>query len=388
MTISLIVTDGNLVPVGDPIATWQKIIATPQFNVAGTGTLTVPATPDVLSQVNADRARLVVIQDDAYFMGGPIEQNAFAWSADGGSGGDGDSSEPGLLTLNFTDDIVPIANENTYPDPAHDSTHQTSAFYTVTGVNAEALLYDLVNLNVGPGAITARQIPALVMDIIAGIGTNVNLSTRFEPIGDVLRNIALSGGGLGFRTAQVDRQIVFTVYDPTNLAKQVRFSRELNNLRTVGLTISAPTCNVAIVGGDGTGTSRTIVERTNPDSITRWGRIVQFVNASDTDDTTQMQQAGDQALANGGEQGQVTFAATDNDQQKYGRDYFLGNIATCEPYPGLEVTGIIRAVTLTATPDDGEVITPLIGPDSAVTDTKQLEVLRQIERRLGTLERG
>lgn len=386
--IQLIVTNGDLIPIGDPIAGWAKVVATPQFNAVGSGTVVVPGTPDVLDQVNADRARLVVYRDDEYFMGGPIEQNSFDWSADGQGGGDGDTSEPGLLTFNFADDFVEVANEITYPDPAHASTGQTAAFYTVTGVNAEDLLYDLVNLNVGPGAVASRIIPQLAMGTPAGIGTNVNLSTRFEPIADVLRAVALSGGGLGFRTVQVGGQLVFTVYDPTNLANSVWFSRGLNNLRTVHLEISAPTCTVAIVGGDGTGASRTIVERTNPGAITRWGRIVQFVNQSDTSDVTQMEQAGDQALADGGEQGQVTFTATDNDDQRYGRDYFLGNVGTCEPYEGLSITGIVRAVTLTATPATGEVVSPLIGPDSAITDPKTLNVLRQIERRLGSLERG
>ena len=394
--VQLYVTDGDLAPVGDPIAGWTSIVATPQFNAVGLGTVTVPATPGVLDQVNADRARLVVILDDEYFMGGPIETNTFDWSAGNSSdgststgvvgGGDSDTSEPGLLTFSFADDFARIADENTYPDPAHASTAQADAFYVATAVNAETLLYDLVNLNVGPGAILARRIPQLVMDSPAGLGTNVNLSARFDALADDLRTVAISGGGLGFRTLQVDNQIVFTVYDPTNLATAVYFSRDLNNLRTVSLTISKPTCTVAIVGGDGTGTDRTIVERTNPDAITRWGRVVQFVNQGDTSDTTVMAQAGDQALADGGEQGQVTFTAVDTDLQKYGRDYTLGNVVTCAPYPGLEITAIVRAVTLTASPDTGVVVSPLIGPDSAITDTKTLSVLRGIERRLGSLE--
>lgn len=381
MTIQLVVTDDNLNPLIE-IPSWIQLTATPQFNAAGTATVSLAATPDIVEALLTERSRIDVIDDGRYFMGGPVEQDTVDWSADQ------DGNSRGVITVNFSDDLARIVDEVAYPDPAHASTAQVDAFYAPGAINAETLMYDLVNLNVGPGGIAARRIAKLVMASPASIGSTVTISTRFEPFGDLLRRVAIAGGGLGFRTEVVGRTRRLTVYDPTNLTTAIRFTRPLNNLRVAHLEISKPTCNVAIVGGDGTGLTRPIVERTNPASIARWGRVVQFVSAADTSDTTEMQQAGDQALADGGERGQVSFTATETDGQRYGVDYVLGNIATCEPYEGLPIAGVIRAVTLTHSPKEGKVISPLIGTDAAITDSRTLNVIRKIETRLGLPERS
>lgn len=382
MTIKILVTDGNLVPLGDPIEQWTSLSLKLQFNAVGSGTVVLPALPDVLSRVIANRARLLVIRDGAYFMGGPIEAPGPFDRVTGS-----DAEQPGQLTIGFADDLAWIANETTYPDPTHASTAQTAAYYTATSTNAETLMRDLVNLNAGPGALAPRQVPALALGSVAGVGTPVNYSTRFEPLCDALRAVALAGGGLGFRTIQSAGQILFEVYQPADLSNRVRFSWGLGNLLEVHYTPQAPTATVAIVGGDGTGSSRTIRERVNSAAVTRWGRIEVFVNQGATSDTTQMDQAGDQALADGGEQAQLSVVAVDADGQRYGTDYQLGDIVAVEVYPGLQISEVVRAVTLTATPDSGEVVSPLIGSDSTITDLPTLKRLRQIEARLGQLER-
>lgn len=384
--ITLLVTDRNLVKVGDPIDGWTALSVTPQFNAAGAGTVTMPATPAVLDQINADGARLVVIRDNQYFMGGPIEKvGPFVWSLDD----NGTSADPGVITVSFTDDFALIAGLITYPDPTVAATAQTgTAQYTASATNAETLLRNLVNLNAGPGALTARQVPKLVLGTVAHVGTNVNVATRFEPLGDVLRSVALAGGNLGFRTIEAGGNIDFTVYDPADLSSQIRFSRGLGNLRSVNYDPAAPTVTVAIVGGDGTGTSRTVREVPDDDAVTKYWRLEQFVNQGSTSDTTVMDQAGEQALSTGGEQAQLTAVAVDTDVQRYGRDYALGDIVTVEIYPGFEVTDIVRAVTLTADPNTGEVVAPLIGTGAAVTTTKQLKLYNALERRVGLLEGG
>jgi hypothetical protein len=379
VTLLLRVTDDNLVTLGDPIERILSITATPQFNAAGMGTVSVPASAAVIDAVLTDRSRLDIIDDGQYFMGGPIEQTAIDVDA---------AASSGVLTFNFSDDLAPIVDELAYPDTAHDSEHQAASYYAPGAMSGETFMYTIVDDNVGPSALTARKISKLTVGTAVGLGGSVTLSTRFEPMGDLLRRTGIAAGGLGFRTVVDGYNRRFEVYDPTNLTRQIRFTGRLNNLRTAHLEISKPTCNVAIVGGDGTGTSRTIVERTNPASIARWGRIVKFVNAAQTAVLAEMQAAGDQALADGAERGQVTFVATDNADTRYGRDYVLGNIVTCEPFPGLELAEIVRAVTLTYTPKTGKVIQPLLGSDSAITDSKQLAVLRAVERRVGYPERS
>jgi hypothetical protein len=383
VAITLMVTDGNLVPTGDPISGWTSIIATPNFNGAGTGQVTVPATPAVLEAVNATRARLRVIRNGQYFMSGPIEQNGFDWVQAGatGGGGSGDQSDPGLLTLNFTDDFAMIANELSYADPTQAATAQTlGAAYTATATNAEVVMRDLVNRNVGPGAITARKIPKLALGTLSSVGSNINLSTTFEAMGDLLRRVAIAGGGLGFRTVEDAGSIVFTVYSPRDLANQIRFSRGLSNLREIHYSPAAPTCTVAIVTG-----ASAIRERTDSAAIDAFGRIPQLVDQTSETDTTVMDQAGDAAIAQGAATAQASFVAIDTPVQSYGVDYALGDLVTIEVQPGLQIQQIVQAVTLTADPNTGEVITPLIGSLSAITDTKTLVALQLLERQLAQL---
>lgn len=378
MTLLIRVTDDNLVTIGDPIDQMVSLTATPQFNAAGSGALVVAATPDVVAAVNSDRARLDVIDDGVFFMGGPIERRSV----------DKDATGTAVLTVDFSDDLSRIASEAAYPDPAHDSEHQADAYYAPAAVLGETFMYDVVDLNVGPSALTARKIAKLTLATPVGLGDMVTLSTRFEPLGDLLRRAGIAAGGLGFRTEVVGYNRRFVVYDPTNLARQIRFTSRLNNLRTAHLEIIRPTCNVAVVGGDGTGVGRTIVERTDAGSIARYGRVVKFVNAAQTAVLAEMQAAGDQALADGAESAQVAFTAVDNDGSRYGRDYVLGNVVTCEPFPGLSISAVVRAVTLTYTPKDGKVVAPLIGSDSAITDGRQVAVVRDLARRIGYPERS
>jgi hypothetical protein len=388
MAIKLLVTDGNLIPVGDQISGWTSVVATPSFNTVGTGTVTMPATAAIREQLGIDRARLVVYRDDRYFMGGPIVQGGFDWTQQSGSGGSGDQSEPGLLTVNFADDFAWIANEVVYPDVAHAATGQTTANYVLTATNAEVVLRDLVNLNVGPGAIAARRVPQLVLGGLASVGTSINFTGRFDPLGDALRRAAIAGGGLGFRTVQSTAGIEFVVYQPSDLTASIRFSRGLSNLQMLKYAPQAPTCTVAIVGGDGTGSSRTIRERVNSSAVTRYGRIVKWINQGSTADTTVMDQAGDQALADGAESAQVTFSAIDTDVNQYGVNYALGDQVTVEVWPGFDISAVVRAVTLTADPTTGEVLTPLIGTDAAIKDSRILRELRSLGARIDPLERS
>lgn len=386
MGLQLLVTDGNLVPVGDPISDWTAVDCTPVFRAAGSGMVSLPARPSILDQINADRARMVVILDDDVFTSGLIEKSGpFRRSADGTSA-DGGS---GTVTVSFTDDLGSIVPELTFPDPSLAATSSSQpATKSWTGTNAETIMRALVNDNVGPGALVARRLPNLVLASPSGVGTSIDFSTRFKPLGDELRRAAIAGGNLGFTAQQQGSQIVFSVYAPTDVSGAVRFSWSLGNLRDVVYDPEAPTCTVAIVGGSGTGTGRTIVERVNAAAVARWGRIEQWVNASDSATVTEMEQAGDQALKDGGEKALLTIDAVDTADQRYGTAYGLGDTVAVEVWDGFVITDIVRAVHLTASPDAGVVISPLVGSDAATADSRLLDLYRQLERRTGRLETG
>lgn len=386
----VLVTDRNLNVVGDPIAMIQSLTVTQNFNVPDSGSLVVPAIPDYMSSFHRGN-RLVVIRDGEVFSAGPIERpGGYEW----GVGGDDASSEeePGLITVDFTDDSVHPASRRVYPNPTLAADAQTTAYYNASG-NAETLMRNLVNLNAGPGALVARRTPRLIMGAVAGVGSNVVVKSRFDPLGDILRTLASSGGGLGFRVVQIEKDLVFQVYAPRDRSKIARFSRGIGNLRSVKYDIEAPTGTVAIVGGSGEETSRKIVVRNNSVAEANWWRTELFVEGSQSDDGTGsdtsggMAQAGDDALAQNGEQVKLVTVTIDTEDVKYGRDYGLGDTATVEVFPGVEVKDTVRSANYSYTPSDGESVSVLIGSQEATRDPSWIRTIESMSARLGQLER-
>lgn len=373
----VLIVDADLALLTPPIVDWTSIELEQEFNSVGAGTFTAPATAELIEAVQTDQARVVITRRGEAFTGGPIEQpGGLDWTANEGAG---------LLRVGFGTWEALLAERLTYPDPNVVAGAEAFAEYFATLTNAEVTLRDLVNLNAGPGALTVRRVPNLVLGGLASVGSLVDLSTRYEVLTDTLRRAALAGGGLGFRVVQVGTTLEFQVYDPLDLTDSVRFSRALGNLRAFKSEPQAPVATVAIVGGDGTGAAREIVERTNASAVTRWGRREVWVGESGT--TLELQQAGDAALIEQGEKAGMTATAVETDQAAYGTHYLLGDLVAVEPVPGYATSGVVSAVRFTASPDEGEQLSITVGTGPLVSDT-QLALVRQIERRLSRLERG
>jgi len=273
--IALYITDYNLVPIEDEIGDWLTIEATVNFNAPASAMFTAPATPNLMAAATVPRARAVVVLDGAYFCGGPIEKaGPYAKSLD-----DDADAPPGSMSVSFTDDLAWLADRLCYPDPTAAATAQGATVFYTANTQAETEMYNLANLNAGPGALSARRVTKLIMASSSGIGTTYKLKTRFEQLTDVLRRVALGGGGLGFRTVMTaGNDIEFQVYQPGDKSAELYFSLDEGNLRSFKLDPSAPVSTVAIVGGDGTGSARTIVERSNSTAVSTWGRREVWVN--------------------------------------------------------------------------------------------------------------
>jgi hypothetical protein len=380
--ITLYFTDGSLAPIGQPIVGWTQVDVTLRFNEPSSVTVQLPALGEYI-EVAQPGNRLVVVRNGSVLCSGPVEFPAeFKWDAAGG-----ENAEPGKLTVSATDDSVWLGERLTYPDPTVASNAQGTAYYTLTTTNAETAMRNLVNLNAGPGALASRQVANLALGSVASVGSNINVRTRFEPVSDALRAAAVAGGGLGYRVVESSGSLLFQVYAPVDRTGSVRFSRGLGNLRQISYQDQAPTATVAIVGGNGTGATRTIVERPSVGATpTPWGRMETFVNDSSST-TADLNQSGDDQLAQSAEQAQLLVTAIDTATQRYGVHYGLGDKVTVEIFPGVELADVVRAVHLSASPDDGEVVSPQIGADSTSTDQLYVRQLRALDRRLGQLER-
>jgi hypothetical protein len=383
MAITLLITDKDLAVQGDPLSGWSSLDVTLKFNEPAAGSVTLPAWPEVMAQLQPGN-RLVVIRDGDIWCAGPMEQPTdYSWDVDSTNG-------VGEVVVNFSDDLATIAGYITWPEPALAWAGQHGdTWREFDTVNAEVLIRTLVNENAGPGARTERRIPNLVLDTVATAGTATSLRTRFEPVLDACRLAAASGGGIGFRTRQDADQIKFGCYTPRDLSATARFSTGLGNLRSVSFSRSAPTSTHALVAGTETeGSSiRTFVEVADTTAAGEWWRVEKYVDGgAENDDTGELTAAGTADIADGAAPVSLSTVTVDTEELQAGRDYHLGDrVAVALPH-GLQVTDIVRAITLHATPDEGEQVASVIGSQDATTDPQTVRLIRTLGRRLGRLE--
>lgn len=377
---------------------WSEIRLGPRLNEAGTGTITCTARPDILAAVNDPDNRVVALResptggDSTVEMAGPIElpKHGYEAARDGTDG-------PGRLVITFVDDLVLPAERLVYPNPALASTAQTTTKYTITNVNPEDAARALVNLQAGPGALPARQTPGLVLGVDNNILPGVTISTSFTRdvvLSDALREIVRLGAVAAatyprrprLRIIPAGGQLRFTVEMPPDLSDSVIFSRALGNLAQADYAPEAPTDTVAIVGDATAGAGRVVKERINAAAHSAgWRRREVWVDARGAANATELEQAGDDALAEGGPKVGFTLRAIDTPTTRYGYDYPLGAMVSAEPYDGAFVSALVMGADITVTAK-GEEVTPIIGVEGdQIADRKAAEINR-ILRRLAALE--
>lgn len=385
MAVQLLITDRDLVVQGDPLTGWRDLDATVRFNEPGSGSVTLTAYPDVLAQLQPGN-RLEVIRDGAYWMGGPMEiPTDYTWSIS-----DEGEPAPGRVTINFSDDLATIAGYITWPTPASAWTAQPANTWRTITASGENIVRQLVDESCGPGARAERRIPHLVLGTAAGAGTATTVNTRFEALLDTCRRVALTGGGIGFRTWRNGAQIVFGCYAPVDRTSTARFSQGLGNLRYLGFKQSAPTVTHALVAGTEpeTGTSgRTYVQVADTAAAAAWWRVEKYVDGSEEDDTSgELTNAGTVDLADGSAPVELSTITIDTPDLKAGKDFGLGDRVTVALPTGLQAIDLVRSIHLQASPGSGEYVSTLVGSAAATTDPQIVQLIRTLSRRLGRLE--
>jgi hypothetical protein len=385
VAVQLLITDKDLVVQGDPLTGWRDLDATLKFNEPGSGSVTLTAYPDVMAQLQPGN-RLVVIRDGQIWMAGPMEvPTDYTWSIS-----DEGEPDPGRVVVNFADDLATLAGYITWPVPANAWTAQLgNTWRTINATNAETIIRTLVNETCGPGARAERQIAHLALDTVAGAGTTTSVSTRFEPLLDACRRVALAGGGIGFRTRQDGSQLKFGCYAPADLTATARFSIGLGNLRSLSFKQSAPTSTHALVAGTepDTGTTRTFVQVADAAAAATWWRVEKYVDGSEANDTNgELTNAGTVEIADGAAPIELATVTVDTEDLRAGRDFGLGDKVTIALPTGLEATDLVRSIHLQADPDSGEFVSTLVGSPAATTDPQMVKLIRTLSRRLGRLE--
>jgi len=382
MAITLLITDRNLVVQGDPLEGWTDLACDLNFNQPASGSVTLPAWPEVIAQLQPGN-RIVVIRDGAIWCAGPLEApQSFTWDLES-------NVDPGTVTCQFSDDLARVAGYLTYPSPALAFSAQPAdtTARTISATNAETIIRTLVNENCGPGAIVARRIEQLVLDSVASVGSSTTISTRLEALLDVCRTVA-STDGLGFRTRQDGTAIKFGVYLPQDRTATARFSRDLGNLRSLSYSLVAPLATAELVQGGDITTATGVYVEVDSGAATDWYRVEKLQDQSGVIDDAdgELTQAGTLAQTDDNPQSSLATVTVDTDDLKAGRDYGLGDKVTVVLPTGLEVADVVRTISLQADPEGGEVVTSVVGNQDQSTALSTIRVVRELSRRLGRLE--
>lgn len=352
----------------------SSITVNPLFNDVGTWSLTAQLTAKN-AQAAAEGWRIWIPDSDGQVYGGPVTAASIK------AGSDDSSRATFTVTLSGEDDMRSLRGRNAWPTPANAPSAQTTAYDTRTG-QGSAILRQYVDNNAGPSARTERRVPGLSIGTDPAVGSTVTGNARFDVLLELLQNLAISAGGLGFRVAQISRtEREFQVYQPRDLRGPARFSMQLGNLRSLSWSLTAPTATTIIGGGQGDLTDRAFISVSNSTDETAWGRVEGFYDygsAPTADDNAALLEGAQQQLDQAISTRQVEAVPIDTPNLAWGRNWGLGDHITVDIYGGITMDGVVRGATITEQRGSSgplRTVKPLIGDLGATATTRQWQLL-------------
>ncbi len=231
---------------------------------------------------------------------------------------------------------------------------------------------------------------AYIDDVQLHRGVHLADWARFDTLQGLLRDLALRGGGLGYRVAWTGSGLEFQTYETEDLSDLVVFSMDTGTLDGLDVIEDAPAANYCIAGGSGEGTARVFVEMGDSSSIVRWGRRVErFIDQPATSDTGELFKACTEELARNAERISITLQPAETAGLQAFTHYNLGDRVRVD-LPDQTITDIVRGIEITVTPD-GETIKPIVGTAESLAAASPLAgsfaKMRDLEARISALER-
>lgn len=378
------VRDGNLARVGRILPTdLVGFNAVLRFN--NVGTWEIPALPDthpLCDVLRTPGSGIIVTGPDGVILSGPTISATN--SVESGQGA-------GTWNISGVDDSVILGERLAYPTPTTaDVTAQTSAYDTRNDV-ASTVMLGYVESNLVDGvAPVERAIPYLTVGVDPLVGAVVKKSARFDILGELLSDIA-SVDSLGFDIRQIGDVLEFNVFEPVDRSLEIRMDVSNNTLSRTEYAYGRPNATLAIVAGQGEGTSRQFVEVTttaSQNAETLWERRIEtFVDQRNTDDLTELEQAGLEKLASDG----VTVTSIDvvpssDVTMVYGVDFNLGDIVGVT-VGEQEVSAIVTTISLSVQSDGVRVGATVGDPTGVDFEALTAKKSTETQRRVNSLER-
>jgi hypothetical protein len=390
------------------IDTWISMDVVVRYCQPGTWQILVAAgTPQ--SDLLQKGGGVAIYQDgvDLPIITGQIESFQHYWTSD-------QHSSLGSLYFGGKCDNKLAYNKLAFPDPTKAATQQWQADDSGRKVSGSAghLVWSELNQAMGSGALANRQQAGVVIGSDVNLGKQVSDNLQWDVIGTKMESwIDTTTTGYRFLYDPNAKAINLQLFTPRDLSKNIRFSKELGNLREFTWNLTAPTVTRVIVACQGAGKNRYLYQQIDTDSEAEWGlQIEQFLDrrdlpikadpttgaavkadlsVTDEDFATAKQavlDAATEALTNGAKNGNFQLYPVDTPQIKFGRDYFVGDVVTIS-IDGVDYTDIVREVSITV--DQGgqvETVAPSIGEQGSGNPLNLYKTVFDMREKLRRLE--
>lgn len=282
-------TDLLVVPCKNDVGSWALTL--PAYELDADGNL---IEHELCRALRTPQAGLIITGPGGVILSGPMTSAVYS----------AESADPnGSWEIVGISDAVILQDALAWGDPTvFDLSSQTTANDTQSGA-AESLMYRYVRRNLGDLAVLQRRNARLTCAADQARGPIVQYSPRFQNLMGLLQKIA-TGTDLVFDVRQAGYSLQFVVELAADLTSSIRLDIENDQLSKTRASISVADVTDVIVAGQGEGTERQMIRRTSSESAAAaalWGRrIERFVDQRQTSDLNELQQAGDDELANGG----------------------------------------------------------------------------------------
>jgi len=283
------------------------------------------------------------------------------------------------------DDSGLLAQRLAHPQPGSTAPpYSTTEYDTRTGV-CSTILRQYVDVNLGASAVTSRKDTRVTLGADPAVGTTVTGNARWQQLSVLLNELATISGGVGYKIRQSGSNLEFQTFAPTDLTDTIIFSVGNGTLATFSYTVESGAGNYVFAGGQNEGTSRTIAEGYDGDSVTRWGRREIFRDARDDSTAALLAASITDELENSSDKASVTFQPIDIGQQQYWTDYQTGDLVTVV-IDGVAFQNPVISVECTLN-NDGLTVVPTVATPNNFDTLKMTDQIALHNRRIRNLER-
>jgi hypothetical protein len=347
----------------DPIS----IEVTPRHNQIGTATIVVPTHHTRIPDLAAEGARVVIEYNGEQILSGPVRMYS-------GTGPD----LQGEVTFRVEDDIRLLWRILGWPAPASPASSQPKEDKR-TG-NAETVLKGFVSANASRLGIPLTTATNL------NRGATITVAMRMAVLADKLFP-AVETAGLGVSVKQVGSGLTLDVYLPNTYP--FTLTERSGVVQSWEWSKSAPTATRTVIGDANTGTSRVFRLRPNFSGSTNaletlWADKVEvFTDESSSTVVAEMDQHGDETLADNATKAGLKVELAETAQFRYGGSgVHVGDMVSLDVAPGsgVTITDLLREATLTWSAQDGLVVKPTAGERADDPDKILIKAITRIQK--------